>query len=158
MIVETLQTVRLDAPHEAAALAFLRDPARALSQVRFLRELQLSGPQVRGVLAVQFPMLGEVTLPFVSVLEETPGGARLLPQSLGHERAWLEVAGEGTLSGAALEYSFTFRAHLDTPTAEKWGGAAFEKMVRAAASRAMARVTRELPQAMAAALAEGAGS
>ncbi|GAA4017576.1 DUF3809 domain-containing protein [Deinococcus rubellus] len=155
MIIEADQPFSLPAPGDsAAALAFVRDPARSLSQVRFLRELSVSAAEVRGVLAVSLPMLGEVTLPFFSVLEETERGARLLPQMIEHERAWLEVAGEGQLSGAALDYSFVFRAHLGLPAAEKWGGAAFEKMVQAAASRTLARVARELPRAVAAALAD----
>ncbi|WP_161880250.1 DUF3809 domain-containing protein [Deinococcus alpinitundrae] len=157
MIVEASELFTLTAPPDhAAALAFLRDPARSLARVRFLRDVQVGGAQVRGVLAVQLPMVGEVTLPFFSVLENTESGARLIPQGLQNERAWLEVAGEGKLSGPLLEleYAFVFRAHLSIPTAEKWGGSAFEKMVQAAASRTMARVTQELPKALAAALAE----
>ena len=155
MIVEAREPFTLTAPPDAAAaLAFLRDPARSLAKVGFLRGLQVSGAEVRGVLAVQLPMLGEVTLPFFSVLEETEWGARLRPQMIENERAWLEVEGEGMLSGPELEYQFVFRAHLAMPAAEKWGGSAFEKMVQAAASRTMARVARELPKAMAAALAE----
>ena len=155
MIVEASETFTLTAPPDsAAALAFLRDPARSLTRVRFLRGVQVSGTEVRGVLAVQLPMVGEVTLPFFSVLEHTGSGARLVPQDIQNERAWLEVAGEGVLSGPLLEYAFVFRAHLNIPAAEKWGGSAFEKMVQAAASRTMARVTQELPKALAAALAE----
>ena len=157
MIAESRETFSLNAANPETALAFLHDPARALSKVRFLRELHVSGPEVRGVLTVALPMLGEVTLPFFSVLETNPQGAVLRPQPLDGERAWLEVAGEGTLSGHQLTYLFVFRAHLDTPTAEKWGSAAFEKMVQAAATRTMARVSRELPQAVAAALAAGDG-
>ena len=154
MIVPAREQFDLSAPADAAALAFVRNPAQALSTVRFLREVQVSGAQISGVLAVQLPLLGEVTLPFVSVLEDTPAGARLLPQSLDHERAWLEVAGEGTLITGQLRYVFEFRAHLDMPAADKWGGAAFEKMVQAAASRTMSRVAQDLPRALAAALAE----
>lgn len=155
MIVEASELFTLTAPPDpAAALTFLRDPARALAGVRFLRDVQVSGAEVRGVLAVQLPMVGEVTLPFFSVLENTDRGARLVPQGIQNERAWLEVEGEGVLSGLLLEYAFVFRAHLDIPAAEKWGGSAFEKMVQAAASRTMARVTQELPRALAAALAE----
>ncbi|WP_293914846.1 DUF3809 domain-containing protein [Deinococcus sp.] len=143
------------------ALAFLRDPTRLLSRVSFLREVEVSGQEVRGVLAVQLPLLGEVSLPFFSVLENTERGARLTPQPIEHRRAWLEVGGEGRLDAeldaAALAYAFVFRAHLDTPTAEKWGGAAFEKMVQAAASRTIARVAQALPRALAEALAVKAG-
>ncbi|AWN23482.1 DUF3809 domain-containing protein [Deinococcus irradiatisoli] len=154
MIVEAHQPFRLPAPEDPAALAFVRDPTRALAKVRFLKTLEVQGSEVRGVLAVQLPMLGEVTLPFFSVLEHTAAGARLLPQPLDNERAWLEVEGEAGLEGTELDYRFTFRAHLDTPSAEKWGAVAFEKMVQAAASRTLAKVARELPAAVAAALAE----
>lgn len=155
MIVEAREAFELPAPADsAAALTFLRDPARSLARVRFLRELTVNGNEVRGVLAVQLPMLGEVTLPFFSVLEETELGARLIPQASENERAWIEVEGEGQLEGATLAYVFVFRTHLQIPAAEKWGGAAFEKMVRAAASRTIARVAQELPRAMGEALAE----
>ena len=136
-----------------SALTFLRDPARLLSHVGFLRDLQVSGREVRGVLAVQLPLLGEVSLPFFSVLEDTQRGARLSPRVTEHKRAWLEIGGDGLLSGETLQYQFVFRAHLDTPAAEKWGGAAFEKMVQAAASRTIARVAQALPRALAEALA-----
>ncbi|TSA86832.1 DUF3809 domain-containing protein [Deinococcus detaillensis] len=156
MIVEASERFELPAPaDDATALAFLRDPARSLAKVRFLRELAVSGHEVRGVLAVQLPMLGEVTLPFFSVLDVTPLGARLIPQALENERAWIEVGGEGQLKEAALAYVFVFRAHLQMPTAEKWGGEAFEKMVRAAASRTIARVAQELPRAVGEALEGG---
>ena len=48
-----------------------------------------------------------------------------------------------------LRYAFHFTAHIEMPSAEKWGGAAFEKMVRAAAERTLARLARELPEGMA---------
>lgn len=158
MIVEACERFELPAPADAAAaLAFLHDPTRTLAKVHFLRELSVSGQtpnatEVRGVLTVQLPMLGEVTLPFLSVLEVTPLGARLLPQVLENERAWIEVEGQGQLLEATLAYVFVFRAHLQMPAAEKWGGAAFEKMVRAAASRTIARVAQELPRAVGEAL------
>ena len=154
MIVSAREQFELAAPADEAALAFLRNPVQALSKVRFLREVQVSGQTISGVLAVQLPLLGEVTLPFVSVLEDTPTGARLLPQAIEQERAWLEVVGEGKLLTGQLGYVFEFRAHLDTPAADKWGGAAFEKMVQAAASRTMSRVAQDLPRALAAALAD----
>ena len=54
--------------------------------------------------------------------------------------------------GAELHFTFQFRAHLATPDAQGWGGAAFEKMIRAAASRTLDRVARELPSSIRAAL------
>ncbi len=159
MIVEARQPFTLAAPSDpAAALAFVRDLTRSLSRVRFLKALEVEPPEVRGVLSAQLPMLGEVTLPFFSVLEMTPQGARLRPQLLSGERAWLEVGGEAALVGSELEYMFVFRAHLQTPAAEQWGAAAFEKMVQAAAARTMQKVARELPPAVAAALAESTGA
>ena len=146
MIVEAQQAFTLPWPgDEAAALAFVRDPARALSRVRFLRDLRAGEGGVRGELLVPLPGLGEVDLPFYSVLTATPDGAVLTPQPVSGERAWVEVAGQARLDAGTLHFAFEFRAHLATPDAQGWGGAAFEKMIRAAAGRTLDRVARELP-------------
>ncbi|WP_119674117.1 DUF3809 domain-containing protein [Deinococcus sp. RM] len=155
MIVEATQDFTLPwTGDDAAALAFVRDPARALARVRFLRDLRADGEGVRGELLVPLPGLGEVDLPFHSVLTATPDGATLTPQAISGERAWVEVAGQARLDGRTLHFAFQFRAHLATPDAQGWGGAAFEKMIRAAAARTLDRVARELPAGIAQAARE----
>ena len=149
MQIEAEQAFTLEFPGTpASALIFLRDPARSLAGVRFLRDLHVSGPEVRAVLVVNVPMLGETLLPLHSRLMYTPQGARLEAQPVEGERAWIELSGEGQAEGTLLSYHFRFTAHIEMPSAEKWGGAAFEKMVRAAAERTLARLARELPESI----------
>ena len=154
MLIEAQQDFRLPFPGSPeAALAFLRDPARSLSRLRFLQDLNVTADEVRAVLLVQMPMLGSVTLPLHSRLIPTTGGARLDSVAVPDERAWIELSGEGrTDPEAVLHYSFRFVAHLDAPSAEQWGGTAFEKMVRASAARTLTRLAQELPAGIAAAL------
>lgn len=158
MIIEAGQQFTLVHPGSAAdALAFVRDPAWALSGVRFLRDLQAGTGGVRGELIVPVPVLGEVDLPFHSLLHVTDDGAILTPQPLEGERAWVEVSGQARAEQvSAVAFDFHFRAHLSIPETEGWGGAAFEKMVRAAAQRTLARLARDLPQGIGEAMqAEG---
>ena len=150
MQIEAEQAFTLEFPGTPeSALAFLHDPARGLAGIRFLRDLHASGPEVRAVLVVNVPILGEIDLPLHSRLVHTPQGARLEAQSIEDERAWIELSGDGTADGHLLSYHFRFTAHIEMPSAEKWGGAAFEKMVRAAAERTLSRLARELPEGMA---------
>lgn len=152
MQIEAEQTFTLEFPGTPQeALAFLRDPARSLAYVRFLRGLSVTqtdagGPEVRAVLVVNVPMLGEIDLPLHSRLLHTPQGATLEAQPLEGERAWIELNGAGTAEDRLLRYAFRFTAHIEMPSAEKWGGAAFEKMVRAAAERTLSRLAHELPE------------
>ncbi|GGK24786.1 hypothetical protein GCM10008955_17990 [Deinococcus malanensis] len=157
MILDARQSFVLTHPgSHAQALAFVRDPAVALSQVRFLRGLQADGYGVRGELVVTVPILGEVDLPFVSRLQLTSEGAELVPELLAGERAWVEVSGQARAKESAeVHFDFQFSAHLAVPEAEGWGGAAFEKMVGAAASRTLERVARELPGSVARAMSAG---
>ena len=68
-------------------------------------------------------------------------------------RGQAQVSGDLDGSGAyPLTFHFRFRAHLTLPATEGWGGAAFEKMVQAAAARTLDRVARELPAGIARAL------
>lgn len=158
MILEAAQQFTLRHPQgQAAALAFVRDPAQSLAGVRFLRGLvstggASAGGQVRGELVVQVPLLGEVDLPFCSEVHETAQGAELIPQPLSGERAWVEVAGQARAVEGEMHFDFQFRAHLATPEAEGWGGAAFEKMVQSAARRTLERVAQALPEGLAASL------
>lgn len=167
MIIEAGRHFTLRAPGPAQdTLAFVRDPQRALSRLQFLRGLQVDGAEVRGELLVPLPVLGEADLPFLCALAHTPDGATLTPQPIEGERAWVEVTGQAqVLEGAQaagngqtvveVAFNFLFRAHLVTPDAQGWGGAAFEKMVRAAAGRTLERVTRELPEGLREALEAG---
>ena len=149
MQIEAEQAFTLEFPGTpGSALAFLRDPARSLAGVRFLRGLHVSGPEVRAVLVVNVPMLGETLLPLHTRLVHTPQGARLEAQPVEGERAWIELSGEGQAEGTLLSYHFRVTAHIEMPSAEKWGGAAFEKMVRAAAGRTLTRLARELPESI----------
>ncbi|KEF33899.1 MULTISPECIES: DUF3809 domain-containing protein [Deinococcus] len=154
MLFEARQAFALTHPDgEDAAFAFVRDAGVSLSRVRFLRGLRADAAGVRGELVVPVPLLGEVDLPFVSSLHPTPDGAELRPQPVTGERAWVEVAGQARVSAAGeMAFDFQFRAHLRLPEAEGWGGAAFEKMVRAAAERTLERLAGELPQGIGAAL------
>ena len=167
MIIEAGRHFTLQAPGSSAdTLAFVRDPARALSRLHFLRGLHVDGDQVRGELLVPLPVLGEADLPFLCLLTHTPDGATLTPQPIEGERAWVEVTGQAQVledaqAGSSGEtvvevaFNFLFRAYLATPDAQGWGGAAFEKMVRAAAGRTLERVTRELPEGLREALEAG---
>ncbi|MGY2893224.1 DUF3809 domain-containing protein [Deinococcus sp. UYEF24] len=165
MQIEAEQTFTLEFPGTPQeALAFLRDPARSLACVRFLRGLSVTqtgvtqpdagGPEVRAVLLVNVPMLGEIDLPLHSRLLHTSQGATLEAQPLEGERAWIELNGEGTAEDCLLRYTFRFTAHIEMPSAEKWGGAAFEKMVRAAAERTLSRLARELPEGIGRAMSQ----
>lgn len=147
MLIEAQQTFGLTHPGgRVPALAFVRDAGVALARVRFLRGLRADCEGVTGELIVPVPVLGEVDLPFHSLLTVTPAGATLTPQPITGERAWVEVAGQAEVDGdGTVSFHFHFRAHLTTPPAEGWGGAAFEKMVRAAAGRTLERIAGELP-------------
>ena len=156
MQIEAEQAFTLEFPGTPeSALAFLRGPARSLAGVRFLRDLHVSGPEVRAVLVVNVPMLGEIDLPLHSRLIHTAQGARLEARPVEGERAWIELSGEGTADGQLLSYHFRFTAHIEMPSAEKWGGAAFEKMVRSAAERTLARLARELPEGIGRGMVQG---
>lgn len=150
MQIEARQSFNLEYPGPPDdALAFVRDPVRGLSGVRFLQDLRADREDLWAVLLVNVPMLGPVDLPLHSRLVPTERGARLEAHPLTDERAWIELNGEAEVSGCQLTYDFRFTAHLDVPSAEKWGGAAFEKMVRAAAERTLSRLARELPEGLA---------
>lgn len=173
MLIEAEQRFTLTFPgSQAQALAFLRDPARSLSRLTFLQALEVANDEVRALLVVQMPMLGSVDLPLHSRVVPTTQGARLESLPISGERAWIELSGEGSAEAdstdtantnitntntastdtVTLHYDFRFVAHLDAPAAEQWGGAAFEKMVRAAAARTLTRLAQALPAGIAAAL------
>nr|WP_274704798.1 DUF3809 domain-containing protein [Deinococcus geothermalis] len=158
-MIEARQHFTLSHPGgQMAALAFVRNAGVALARVRFLHGLAADTEGVRGELVVPVPVLGEVDLPFQSRLTVTPNGATLTPQPLTGERAWVEVAGEAQVDEVGtVTFHFHFRAHLALPQSEGWGGAAFEKMVRAAAGRTLERVAGELPLGIGAAMETDVG-
>lgn len=135
----------------AAALAWAQAADEALARVTFLQDVRLEGETLSGELRVPVPLLGEITLPFVSVLARTDTGASLTPQPLPERRGWVEVTGtaavaqEAAAGGTPMQLSFDFQAHLRLPDSQNVGGAAFEKMVRATAQRTIERVLAELP-------------
>lgn len=137
---------------QESALRFVRSPLQALSRARFLRELQQENGMLSGQLVVSAPGLGTIDLPFQSDLQFTPEGAELLPRALPQERAWVSVAGQARVErgtapqGTAIHFAFQFEGHVTLPEVGGWGGAAFEKMVVAAAQRTLNRVTAALPQ------------
>lgn len=152
MIFDAEQSFSLTYPGpREAALAFLRDPQRSLGRVAFLRDVRVTGSLVRAEMLVQVPMMGTLTLPFESELTATDDGAVLTPRPLAGQ-AWAEVAGSGTVRDTTLDYRFAFRVHVDMPSAEKWGGAAFEKMFHATARRTLERLAREFPDGVRAAM------
>lgn len=147
----------------AEALAWARAADTALSQVDFLQNVQRTGDTLSGELRVPVPLLGEVTLPFVSVLYTTPHGAGLTPQPLPERRGWLEITGTAEIAEQSsagttpVQLHFDFQAHLRLPESGNVGGAAFEKMVRATAQRTIERVLAELPQQLQASMQEAEG-
>lgn len=152
MIFEAAEHFTLTYPgSEEEARTFLRDPGRSLSAISFLRALRFDGAVVRAELAVSIPMFGELVLPFESEVTPTPRGALLTPRELSG-RAWAEVGGLGEAQAGQLDYRLTFRVQISMPQAEKWGGAAFEKMFQATARKTLERVTQEFPAGVRAAM------
>lgn len=152
MIFDAEQDFTLAYPgaHEDA-LAFLRDPGRSLRAVPFLRALRFDGQVVRAEMVVTVPMLGELVLPFESSVTPTASGATLSPRLLAG-RTWAQVGGHGEVTGGQLHYRLAFRVHISMPQAEKWGGAAFEKMFQAAARKTLERVAQDFPAGVRAAM------
>ncbi len=150
MKLEVVRTFTI--PHPGTvdqATAYLRDVNKSLSKVSFIRDLRVEGDDIFADLVVDVPVLGEQRLDFHSRLEHVPNGANLI--ALPKEgRAWAEVSGEGRITaatnGSSIAYTLSITAHLEMPTAEKWGGRAFEKMARATASSAIERMTLEFPK------------
>jgi carbon monoxide dehydrogenase subunit G len=148
--LEVIRTFTIGHPGSTdEAIAYLRDVRKSLARVSFIRDLRVEGDNVFADLVVDVPVLGEQRLDFHSRLESAPNGANLiaLPKQ---GRAWAEVSGEGRVTpanfGSSIEYTLRITAHLEMPTAEKWGGRAFEKMARATAEKAIDRMTLEFPK------------
>lgn len=153
MILESSQSFTLKHPRGFdEALRFVRTPELALSRVRFLTHLTSQDGQLGGQLIVKTPGLGDIHLPFACSLQDEPDGASLLAVSLP-EKNWVAVNGRARVTPDALmTFEFQFTAHVTLPDVPGWGGAAFEKMVRAAAQRTLTRVAEALPRDIQAAL------
>lgn len=161
MILNSEQEFSLVHPvDQGQALSFVRSPGTSLSQVRFLSDIRVHDDQLRGTLLVKAPGLGEVDLPFVSQMIEIPEGAALRALALPGENAWVAVNGQASVeasveagvAASVMHFTFQFTAHLTLPDVPGWGGAAFEKMVNAAAQRTLRRVAEALPRDIQAAL------
>jgi hypothetical protein len=139
-----------------AALAFVRDIPTSLCRVGFIRQVVVTDGVLRAALAVPAPMVGEQLVDFISHIEHTPQGARLLAQELGGN-AWAEVWGEAKVSpsatGADINYDLRVVAHLKLPLPEHWGGRTFVKMAETAAAQMLPKVAAEFPRGLAEAIA-----
>lgn len=148
----------------AEALAFVRDVARSLARATFLEELHVStgSPRlVTATLPVNAALMGQRALPFTSVLEATPDGARLVGQPLAPTGpGWAQVDGDADVSaadgGSRVSYRFRVRVHLHLPEPERWGGRALLRMIEFTARNVLERVIAAFPAAVRAA-AEEAG-
>jgi carbon monoxide dehydrogenase subunit G len=136
-------------------VAFVQDVQRSLQHVAFIKNLRLDGSDVLADLSVDVPVLGEQRLDFHSRLEACSDGANLIPLPRSG-KAWAEVGGEGRVtpngSSSSLTYRLRIVVHVELPTAERWGGRAFEKMVQATAQRAIERMTEQFPVGVQAAM------
>ena len=140
----------------AAALDFVRDVPRSLAHADFLRSLRLEGNDpivVTAELPVNAALFGQRLLPFRSVLETTPRGARLVGLPLQHDGpGWALVDGdadvEASPTGTRVRYRFHVQVHLTLPEAERWGGRALLRMIEYTAQTVLERVTADFPAAL----------
>jgi hypothetical protein len=131
------------------AILYLTDVQKSLAHVPFIDGLRLEQNHVYADLVVEVPVLGTQRLDFHSVLEPHNTGANLIAQPL-QGRAWAEVSGQGkaiqTNVKVEILYGLQIIVHLELPTADKWGGRAFEKMAQATAKTAIERMTKDFGQ------------
>ena len=100
--------------------------------------------RLRGALAADVPLLGQLCFPFESELVLGIGTAQLepiLPSPIPDY--WAEIAGEGRVEGAKLYYRITVRLHAEVPAADKWGGKALRRMAEAAFERTLSRALNQ---------------
>jgi Protein of unknown function (DUF3809) len=146
MIIEVEREFRLEYPSTLEqAVLYLQDVSKSLANVSFIKNLRFEPPHVYADLTVDVPVLGEQHLDFHSVLELHALGANLIAQPR-QGRAWAAVAGQGTVEAnqtIEILYVLQITVHLELPSAEKWGGRAFEKMAQATAKTAIERMTKE---------------
>lgn len=130
------------------AIAYLQNPSKSLRHVHFIRDLKQTETHITATLAFVVPMLGEFRFPFTSTLTRTETGAHLQPQPQQppSTTSWAEVGGNGSAQEGKLHYRLEVVIHIHMPTAEKWGGLAFEKMARATAQKNLEKVIQEFPQ------------
>lgn len=129
------------------ALEFLRTPSVSLAKAHFLQNIQTLDTELSGELLVMVPILGQIELPFSSIIQIHDTGANL--HAKPHDKhAWLAINGQAEQQTEQLLFHFQFAAYIQIPQTEGWGSIAFEKMVRAAAHRTLERVTSALPESM----------
>jgi hypothetical protein len=148
--IETIKNFVLEYPNSLeAAVLYLCDVQKSLAQVPFIKNLRLEQHHVYADLVVEVPVLGQQRLDFHSILEPHSTGANLIAQAL-QGKAWAEVSGQGqaiqTEQRVEIHYALQIIVHLELPTADKWGGRAFEKMAQATAKTAIERMTKEFGQ------------
>ena len=131
------------------AVLYLTDVQKSLAHVQFIQGLRLEQNHIYADLVVDVPVLGTQRLDFHSVLEPHNTGANLIAQPL-QGRAWAEVSGLGSAveinQRVEIHYALSIVVHLELPSADKWGGRAFEKMVQATAKTAIERMTKDFGQ------------
>lgn len=147
MNIETIQNFVLEYPNSLSdAILFLTDVQQSLAQVQFIKGLELKENHVYADLVVEVPVLGTQRLDFHSILEPHSTGANLIAQPL-QGKAWAEVSGQGKAvqmnNQVEIHYALQITVHLELPSADKWGGRAFEKMAQATAKTAIERLTKE---------------
>jgi hypothetical protein len=146
MIIEVERNFRLEYPGTfEQAVLYLQDVSKSLAGVSFIENLRFESPNVYADLIVDVPVLGRQHLDFYSILEFHALGANLIAQPR-QGRAWAAVAGQGTVEvnqRIEILYALQITVHLELPSAEKWGGRAFEKMAQATAKTAIERMTKE---------------
>lgn len=145
--IETAKNFILEYPSSLSeAILYLCDVQKSLSHVQFIKGLRLEQNHVYADLVVEVPVLGTQRLDFHSVLEPHSTGANLIAQPL-QGRAWAEVSGQGRVvqinERVEIHYALQIIVHLELPSADKWGGRAFEKMAQATAKTAIERMTRD---------------
>lgn len=149
MIIQTTKNFVLEYPNSfQEAVLYLSNVQKSLAQVQFIKGLRLEGNQVYADLVVEVPVLGTQRLDFHSILEPHSTGANLIAQPL-QGKAWAEVSGQGSAiqnSRVEIHYALQVTVHLELPSADKWGGRAFEKMAQATAKTAIERMTRDFGQ------------
>lgn len=141
---------RLDAQ---ASLLFLRTPALALQEAKFLSNVHVTPDQhVAAELPVNAAFFGKRTVRFESQVENLPAGARLVSLPTMDETAVVKVTGQATVghgsNGCTLHYDFHFELIVHVPEPERWGGRALIKMVEVTADRMLEKITTEFPDAV----------
>jgi len=125
--------------------ALLHAPEKVFGGLSPFESMSREGLRLRGALAADVPLLGQLRFPFESelVLEEDLARLEpLLPSPIPDY--WAEIAGEGRVEGEKLHYRITVRLHAEIPPGDKWGLKALRRMAEAAFERALSRTLSQL--------------